>query len=52
VSGEFASLMTLAHNGYGHAPTLFSETMTSFVRAGAQLVITYAAEMLSEVAHG
>lgn len=46
VSGEYASLMMLAKEGYADASKIFHESVTSILRAGAQLVITYAAELL------
>ena len=46
VSGEYASLMALAEKSYGDARALFEETTVAFRRAGAQLIITYAAETL------
>ncbi len=43
VSGEYAMLKAAAQNGWIDYDTVLMETLTSFVRAGADLILTYAA---------
>lgn len=43
VSGEFAALESLAAQGLAPRAALHREIMTAFVRAGAQMIITYGA---------
>ena len=51
VSGEFASLKAAARNGWLDYNNCIWELMTSFRRAGADAVLTYAALELSELWH-
>ncbi len=43
VSGEYAMLKAAAQNGWVDYNNVLMETLTSFVRAGADLILTYAA---------
>ena len=43
VSGEYAMLKAAAQNGWIDHDVVLMETLTSFVRAGADLILTYAA---------
>jgi porphobilinogen synthase len=43
VSGEYAMLKAAAQNGWVDYDTVLMETLTSFSRAGADLILTYAA---------
>jgi porphobilinogen synthase len=54
VSGEFASIEVMAERGLMNGPLAHVEAWTAFVRAGAQIIITYgarsAAQWLQEAA--
>ncbi len=43
VSGEYSMLKAAAQNGWMDYDTVLMETLTSFARAGADLILTYAA---------
>ena len=47
VSGEYSMLMAAAANGWIDRKACLLETMTAFKRAGADLVITYAAKQVA-----
>jgi porphobilinogen synthase len=48
VSGEYAMIAAAAENGWIDRRAAFTESVTSIVRAGAQVVLTYAALDLAE----
>ncbi len=48
VSGEFAALEALAAQGLAQRAALHREILTAFVRAGAQIIITYGARYARE----
>jgi porphobilinogen synthase len=45
VSGEFAAIELMAQNGLMHGPSAHVEAWTSFVRAGASMIILMVREM-------
>ena len=47
VSGEYSMLMAAAANGWVDPKACLLETMTAFRRAGADLIITYAARQVA-----
>ena len=47
VSGDYSMLMAAAANGWIARKACLLETMTAFKRAGADLVITYAAKQVA-----
>jgi porphobilinogen synthase len=53
VSGEFAAIELMAEKGLVDAPRAHVESWTAFVRAGAQMIITYGARSAAEwLRHG
>jgi porphobilinogen synthase len=46
VSGEYAMVIAAAHRGWLDAANVFTEALLSIKRAGADLIFTYAAELL------
>lgn len=49
VSGEYAMVMAAAQNGWIDADRVFLESMMSIKRAGADFVLTYAAERVAKL---
>lgn len=48
VSGEFAAIELMAKEGLINGPAAHVEAWTSFVRAGASMIITYGARFAPE----
>jgi porphobilinogen synthase len=48
VSGEFAAIELMAKEGLINGPAAHAEAWTSFVRAGASMIITYGARFANE----
>lgn len=46
VSGEYSMIMAAAQAGYLNAADVFSEALVSIKRAGADLILTYAADLI------
>jgi porphobilinogen synthase len=44
VSGEYAMLMAAARNGWLDERAVFHESLTAIKRAGADMILTYAAK--------
>lgn len=51
VSGEYSMLKAAAQNGWVDEDRLILETMYAFKRAGADIILTYWAERISEILH-
>jgi porphobilinogen synthase len=48
VSGEYAMIMAASQNGWINGPQAFWESVLSIKRAGADMIITYAAPLIAE----